>query len=110
MRLEPAACGARRAHDGASAGSRRGASQLKHITAIVSPEEYDAAVLRDPSVSTLAATGDMRTGRQLLADAPADRLRRVGTMAASPAGRAELDVFSALAERIAQNYGRVGPV
>jgi hypothetical protein len=75
----------------------------------VTPEEYDLAVSRDPSASTLAATGDGRTGRQLLADAAADYFRTVAGMAASPAGRAELDVFAALAERLARGFGREGP-
>ncbi len=76
-------------------------SQVKHITTAVGPEEYDAAVQRDPSVSTHAATGDHRSGWQLLADAAADRQRSVACMAASPAGRAALDTFSAVAERLA---------
>ena len=76
------------------------------MTQPVSPEEYDAAVRRDPVASTHAATGDARTGRQLLADAEQDCQRGVAAMAGSPAGRAALDVFSAVAERLAAGHSR----
>ena len=73
-------------------------SQAKHITQAVSPDEYDAAVARNPLVSALSATGDMRTGRQLLASAAEDRLRSIARMAACPRGRAELDEMATSAE------------
>ncbi len=59
---------------------------------------------RDPARSALAATGDRRTGRQLLADAPADRRRSVAAMAACPRGRAELDALAAAAEDLARRF------
>jgi hypothetical protein len=75
--------------------------QVKHITTAVGPEEYDAAVQRDPSVSTHAATGDHRTGRQLLADAPADRQRSIAGLSASQAGRAVMWRLSMATEAFA---------
>ena len=39
----------------------------------ITPEEYDDAALRRPASVPLRAMGDLRTGRQLLADADADR-------------------------------------
>jgi acyl-CoA reductase-like NAD-dependent aldehyde dehydrogenase len=68
--------------------------QVKHITQAVSADEYDEAVSNNPMVSVLSATGDLRTGRQLLADAAADRLRTIAWMAACPHGRMELDVMA----------------
>ncbi len=70
----------------------------------VSPDEYDEAVRRDPTASTLSATGDMRTGRQLLAEAAEDRLFTVSWMAACPRGRAELDRMAAAAEAMAAQF------
>ena len=55
--------------------------QAKYITQAVSPDEYDEAVRHDPTVSTLSATGDMRTGRQLLEDMAADQRVTVRRMA-----------------------------
>ena len=75
------------------------------MTQPISPEEYDAAVRPDPAASTHAATGDARSGCQLLADAAADRRRSIAIMEACRAGRAELDTFSALAEGLARGYG-----
>ena len=40
---------------------------------VITPEEYDDAALRRPASVPLRAMGDLRTGRQLLADADADR-------------------------------------
>ena len=53
-------------------------------------------------VSTLSATGDLRTGRQLLADAAMDHVRSIAGMAASYCGRAELDAIAKLTEALAQ--------
>ena len=78
--------------------------QAKYITQAVSPDEYDEAVRHDPTVSTLSATGDMRTGRQLLAEAADDRLRTVGWMAACPHGRAKLDKIAEAAEAMARRF------
>ncbi len=79
--------------------------QVKNITQVVSPEQYDAAVRADPMVSTLAATGDRRPGRQLLADAAEDRQRTVAGMASCPRGRAELDTMAAAAEALGLDVG-----
>jgi hypothetical protein len=82
--------------------------QAKHTSEVVSPDEYDEAVRRDPMVSALAATGDLRTGRQLLAEAAADRLRSVGWMAKCPHGRAELNGIAAAAEILAKRLREEG--
>ena len=71
------------------------------MTAVVTPDEYDAAVAADPAHSTLAALGDRRSGRQLLADAAADRARSLASLAACPRGRAELDTIAAAVEALA---------
>jgi hypothetical protein len=76
--------------------------QVKNITQAVSPDEYDEAVRRNPMVSTLSATGDMRTGRQLLADGAGDHLRSIAGMAASQYGRVELDMMAKATEALAQ--------
>ncbi len=81
---------------------------MKHTTEVVSPDEYDEAVRRNPMVSALSATGDLRTGRQLLDDAAEDRLRSVGWMAACPRGRSELDEIAAGAEVLAKDLQWVG--
>ncbi len=51
--------------------------------------------------SPRAVAGDFRTGRQLLADAAADRHQTVSAMAACPRGRAELDTLAATVEVLA---------
>ena len=75
--------------------------QIKTITQAVTPNEYDAAVARDPLCSILTATGDRRPGRLLLADSGADRFRSIAAMAATPAGRADLDCLAAATEAFA---------
>jgi hypothetical protein len=82
--------------------------QVKHTTEVVSPDEYDEAVQRDPRLGALCLTGDLRTGQQLLADAAEDKLRTVGWMAACPRGRAELDAIAAATELLAKNLEGVG--
>ena len=75
---------------------------MKNITQAVSPDEYDEAVRSNPMVSTLTATGDMRTGRQLLADAARDHFRSIAGMAASQSGRVELDSLAEATEALAR--------
>ena len=84
------------------------ALQAKHTTEVVTPDEYDEAVRRDPMVSPLFATGDLRTGQQLLDEAAVDRLRSVGWMAACPRGRAELDELAAATEIMAKHLQEEG--
>ena len=67
---------------------------------VVTPDEYDAAVRRDPFSCPLAALGDRRTGRELLA-ASADCHRTFASMAATLEGRAEMDAVAAAVERLA---------
>ena len=76
--------------------------QAKHIWAPITPDEYDAAVRTSPALCPLAATGDCRSGRQLLADATEDARRTVAGLAACRAGRAELDAIAAAAEAMAR--------
>jgi hypothetical protein len=74
--------------------------QTKNITRAITPDEYDAAVRINPAQCPLYALGDRRSGRELLAAATADAQRTVGGMAATQAGRAELDCIAAAAERL----------
>ena len=67
---------------------------------VISPDEYDAAVIREPASCPLFATGDRRSGRQLLADAPADVVHTVASFASSTCGRLELDSIAAVVEAI----------
>ena len=81
---------------------------MKHITQAVSADDYDEAIRHDPTVSTLSATGDLRTGQQLLADAAEDRLRSVGCMASCLHGRVELEELAAAAEAMAKRLFLIG--
>jgi hypothetical protein len=76
--------------------------QAKHIWAPIGPDEYDAAVRDRPDLCPLAATGDRRSGRQLLADAAVDARRTVVGLAGCREGRAELDAIAAAAEHMAR--------
>ncbi len=70
------------------------------MTRVITPDEYDAAVRSDPALCPLYVLGDRRSGRELLAAAYTDAQRTVARMAATPAGRAELDGIAAAAERL----------
>ena len=72
--------------------------QVKHLYRVVSPEEYDEAVQRNPSASLLAATGDHRSGQQLLTDGAFDARRTAAAAAASEVGREELNAMAAAAD------------
>ena len=74
--------------------------QIKNHFRVISPEEYDAAVQRDPMCSPLAATGDLRSGSKLLADADTDLMRTISDLAASREGRAELESIASSMEAI----------
>jgi hypothetical protein len=74
--------------------------QTKNIARAITPDEYDAAVRIDPAQCPLYALGDRRSGRELLAAAAADAQRTVAGMAATQAGRAELDGIAAAAEHL----------
>jgi hypothetical protein len=75
--------------------------QTKNVMRAVTPEEYDAAVLRDPAMSPLYALGDRRSGRELLAAADNDAQRTLLAFAATRAGRAELDGIAAAVDLLA---------
>ncbi len=81
--------------------------QTRHCLEPVSASEYDAALCSSPSRCLPAASGDLRTGRQLLADAAADAARPVRRLAQTPRGRAALD---AMAERLEAALGRLPPL
>jgi hypothetical protein len=55
-------------------------------------------VIREPASCPLFATGDRRSGRQLLADAPADVGHTVAAFASNACGRTELDSIAAVVE------------
>ncbi len=77
--------------------------QIKNHFRVITPEEYDAAVQRDPMCSPLAATGDLRSGSKLLADAEADLMRTIADLAAAREGRAELESIASSMEAIARS-------
>ncbi len=77
--------------------------QLKNHFRVITPEEYDAAVQRDSMCSPLTATGDYRSGRQLLADSDADLTRTIASMAASREGRVELETIANAIEAMARD-------
>uniref|UniRef100_A0A7S0M3U1 Uncharacterized protein n=1 Tax=Cryptomonas curvata TaxID=233186 RepID=A0A7S0M3U1_9CRYP len=78
-------------------------STIKNHYRLITPEEYDEAVQRDPMCSPLTATGDHRSGHRLLADTEADLLRTIAGMAAGREGRAELDAIAAATEAITRS-------
>ncbi len=75
--------------------------QTKNILRIITPEEYDDAVRRNPTASPLYALGDRRSGSELLAAATQDAQCTLLAMAATQAGRAELDGIAAAVELLA---------
>jgi hypothetical protein len=77
-----------------------GLAQTRKSVQIITAEEYDAAVRLNPDSSPLAATGDRRTGRELLADAEADAQLSVSAAAATPRGRAVLGRLVSLARAV----------
>ncbi len=74
------------------------ALQVKSMIRVVSPDEYDEAVIREPASCPLFVTGDRRSGRQLLADASADVGHTVVALASNACGRTELDSIAAAVE------------
>ncbi len=82
----------------------RESAQLKNHFRVITPEEYDAAVQRDPMCSPLTATGDHRSGRRLLADAEVDCHYTIADLAAGRAGRALLDQIATTMEAIARSF------
>jgi hypothetical protein len=75
--------------------------QTKNIMRIITAEEYDDAVRRNPTACPLYALGDRRSGRELLAAAARDAQCTLFAMTATRAGRAELDGIAAAAEILA---------
>ncbi len=71
--------------------------QVRFLTRVVTPDEYDAATRRSPAACPLFALGDTRTGRQLLRDAAADA---AAPLAALPPCRLAA-ITRALADRAA---------
>ncbi len=54
---------------------------MRHLTRVVTPEDYDAAVRLRPETCPMYYMGDRRTGRQLLADADSDTAVSVAALA-----------------------------
>ena len=77
--------------------------QLKNHFRVITPEEYDGAVQRDLMCSPLAATGDLRSGSKLLADAEADLMRTIADLAAAREGRAELEGIASAMEALVRS-------
>ncbi len=75
--------------------------QTKNIMRVVTPEEYDDAVRRNPTASPLYALGDRRSGIELLAAVDEDAKNSLLAMTATQAGRAELDRIAAAVELLA---------
>ena len=53
--------------------------------------------------SPLAATGDLRSGSKLLADAEADLMRTIADLAAAREGRAELEGIASAMEALVRS-------
>ena len=75
--------------------------QLRHITRVITPEEYDAAVHSTPHLCPLLLAGDWRTGRQLLADAPSDSEETMASLVASRRGAGLLGSLASAVEGLA---------
>lgn len=74
--------------------------QIKFAHRLIGPDEYDDAVRRWPTCCPLVMLGDFRSGRQLLADAPADSAETLSSLAMSPTGRATLDNLAVHLEQL----------
>ena len=82
--------------------------QLRYYARVITPEEYDAAVHSTPHLCPLLLAGDWRTGRQLLADAPADSEETMASLVASRRGARQLaSLASAVEGWAAEAEGRL---
>ena len=81
-----------------------GGAQTRKTVQIITEEEYDTAVRLNPDFSPLAAAGDYRTGRELLADAGADAQLSVSAAAFTPYGRAVLGRLVSLARAVRDRF------
>ena len=82
----------------ADPGSSSG--QVSYHCRLITPDEYDAAVLTAPRACPLFAMGDLRSGRQLLEDFDADARWTVRRLAESRRGSPALRrMTAALAEK-----------
>ena len=61
--------------------------QVRYLTRIITAEDYDAAARLRPETCPMHYMGDRRTGRQLLADFPADAAVTVAALARRLAAR-----------------------
>jgi hypothetical protein len=64
--------------------------QVKFHVQTVSPDEYDAAVMRAPHRCPLLILSDRRPARRLLVEAPADAALGVAALARDPSAAAAL--------------------
>jgi hypothetical protein len=83
---------------------RRWRAQIRKCMQIILAEEYDAVVRLDDGFRPLAAAGDRRTGRELLADAAADARLSVSAAAATPRGRAVLEGLVSRARAVRDRF------
>lgn len=65
--------------------------KVKIAHRLIGPDEYDDAARRWPQCCPLVMLGDLRSGRQLLADAPADSAETLASLATSPRGCAAME-------------------
>ena len=56
-------------------------AQVRYLTRVVTPDDYDTAVSLQPETCPMHYMGDRRTGRQLLAEADADAAITVAALA-----------------------------
>jgi hypothetical protein len=63
------------------------ATEVRRTFREIGPDEYDAVTRRHPELCPLYALGDRRSGRQLLADFPADNVSPLSALAATPGCR-----------------------
>ena len=69
--------------------------QVHHSFYPVTPQEFDTAAASSPLACPLRALGDIRSGRQLLADAAADASAPLASLGRTAAGAERLDSLAA---------------
>ena len=88
-------------------------AQVSHVFRQICPSEYDAAVLHTPAECPLFAMGDLRSGRQLLEDFPADSRLTMRRLSAARRGSpvvrrlcgAVAELVCGMEERVAEARG-----
>jgi hypothetical protein len=80
--------------------------QTRKSVQVITADEYDAAARLNPDASPLAAAGDCRSGRTLLADAEADAQLSMSAVTRTPRGRAVLGRLVSLARTVRDRFRR----